>query len=260
MQITKRLIAMALIGLATVGGASAKEWQKIRIGSEGAYPPFNYMDSNNELKGFDIDIGKALCDEMKVECEFVSQDWDGMIPALLAHKYDAIMASMSITEERKQQVAFSDKYYATPASFIAPKDSKITNTSPEAMKDKTIGGQSSTTHATLLEDVYGKAGATIKLYATQDEANLDLSNGRLDAVLADKVVLLEWLDKAEEGKCCTFVGDDVRDATYFGEGIGIAMRKDDEELKAKFNEAIAAIIKNGTYKKINDAYFPFSVY
>jgi lysine-arginine-ornithine-binding protein len=253
------LVAAAVIVFAAGGAAEAKEWTKIRIGTEGAYPPFNFIDTNNQLQGFDIEIGKALCAEMKVECEFVAQDWDGIIPALLANKYDAIMASMSITEERKQQVAFSDKYYNIPAAFIAPKGSKITATTPEALKGKTLGGQSSTTHATYLEDVYGKAGATIKLYATQDEANLDLSNGRIDATLADKIPLLEWLQKSEEGKCCTFVGEDINDAKYFGEGAGIAFRKSDTELRDKFNKAIAAIRANGTYKKLNDKFLPFSL-
>ncbi len=255
----KQIIA-ALMMLASSTAVDAKEWTKVRIGTEGAYPPFNFTDSNNQLQGFEIDLGKALCAEMKVECEFGAQDWDGMIPALMANKYDAIMASMSITEERKQQIAFSNKYYATLASFVAPKDSKITSTTPEALKGMTLGGQSSTTHATYLEDVYGKAGATIKLYATQDEANLDLSNGRLDAVLADKIVLLEWLEKTDEGKCCGFVGEDVTDTAYFGEGVGVGLRKADTDLKAKFNAAIEAIRANGTYKKINDQYFPFNVY
>jgi len=258
-----RFAAAAVLVAATMGaslsGASAKEWKTVRIGTEGAYPPFNYVE-NNELKGFDIDIGKALCEKMKVTCTFVAQDWDGIIPALLAGKYDAIVASMSITEERKKQINFSKKYYNTPASFVAPKDTKITDTSPASLKGKTLGAQGSTIHSNYLEDVYAKAGAEVKLYGKQDEANLDLANGRLDAVLADKVVLLEWLEKTDEGKCCKFVGAEYKDPKYFGEGVGVGIRKEDTDLVAMFNKAIDEIVADGTYKKINDKYFPFSVY
>ncbi|MCS0493935.1 ABC transporter substrate-binding protein [Ancylobacter mangrovi] len=258
MSLVTRIAAAAVLVAATISGASAKEWKVVRIGTEGAYPPFNYIE-NNEIKGFDIDIAKALCEKMKVECTFVAQDWDGIIPALLAGKYDAIVASMSITEERKKQIAFSKKYYNTPASFVVPKDSKITDTSPEALKGKVLGAQGSTIHSNYLEDIYGPAGAEIKLYGKQDEANLDLANGRLDAVLADKVVLLEWLN-SKEGACCKFTGAEYKDPKYFGEGVGVGIRKDDTDLVAMFNKAIDEILADGTYKKINDKYFPFSVY
>lgn len=163
MSLFTRLAAAAVFVVAATAGASAKEWKTVRIGTEGAYPPFNYVE-NNELKGFDIDIGKALCEKMKVTCTFVAQDWDGIIPALLAGKYDAIVASMSITEERKKQIDFSKKYYNTPASFVAAKDTKITDTSPAALKGKVLGAQGSTIHSNYLEDLYAKAGAEVKLY------------------------------------------------------------------------------------------------
>lgn len=263
--ITRRgALAAAAFALAVAGfapaGAEAKEWTKVRIGTEGAYPPFNFIDSNQQLQGFDIDIAKAICENVKVECTFVAQDWDGIIPALLANKYDAIMASMSITDERKQTIAFSNKYYQTPALFIADKKNASLGTTPEALKGKTVGAQSATVSATFLEDVYGKAGANVKLYATQDEANLDLASGRLDAVLGDKTVLLPWLEKAQEGKCCQVIGQDIRDEKYFGEGIGIGLRKEDTDLKALFDKGIEGIRADGTYEKINAKYFPFSLY
>ena len=253
----KHLIAAAVAVALSTGIAAAKDWSTVRIGTEGAYPPFNSMTSDNELVGFDIDIAKALCERMKVTCEFVAQDWDGIIPALLANKYDAIIASMSITEERKKKVDFTNKYYNTPARFVTAKDGGVTDTSPAGMSGKTIGAQSSTTHATYLEDVYGDSN--IKLYATQDEANLDLAAGRLDAVLADSIVLLEWM-KTDEGGCCDYVGEAINDVKYFGEGAGIALRQEDDDLREMFNEALAAIIADGTYDKINAKYFPFSIY
>lgn len=253
----KFILGVALAIALAACEESAKEWTTVRIGTEGAYPPFNMVDSNDELQGFDIDIAKALCAQMKVTCTFVAQDWDGIIPALLANKYDAIVASMSITPERMEKVDFTDKYYNTPARFITRKVGGVSDTSPAGMSGKTIGAQSSTTHATYLEDMY--PDASIKLYATQDEANADLNSGRLDAVLADSIVLLEWL-KTDNGSCCDFVGEDVISVKHFGEGVGIALRQEDDDLREMFNKAIAEIRANGTYKQINDKYFPFSIY
>ncbi len=258
MKLLRTLFAAAAVFVFASGLAVAKDWSTVRIGTEGAYPPFNSVDSNGKLVGFDVDIAQALCDHMKVKCDFIAQDWDGIIPALLAGKYDAIVASMSITAERAKKVAFTDKYYNTPAWFIAPKSAHITDTSPEALKGKIIGAQSSTIHANYLQDVY--KGSEIKLYGTQDEANADLASGRLDLVLADSIVLWEWTTKTDDGKCCEHVGKPLNDPKWFGSGAGIAMRKEDTDLKAMFNKALAEILADGTYKKINDKYFPFSIY
>jgi len=256
MKILKLTFA-ALAALVFAASVSSADMKKLRIGTEGAYPPFNSYDTDKNLVGFDIDIAKALCEKMKADCEFVAQDWDGIIPALLANKYDAIIASMSITEERMKKVAFTDKYYNTPARFIASKTAGIKDTSPEGLKGKVLAAQSSTTHATYLEDIY--KDAEIKLYKTQDEANLDLVSGRADVVLADSIVLLEWL-KTKDGQCCEYIGEDVQSEKHFGKGAGIALRQGEDELKGAFNKALAEIIADGTYKKINDKYFPFSIY
>lgn len=253
MKIARILLAAA--ALAIGAGAAQAEMKKVRIGTEGAYPPFNSVDTAGKLVGFDIEIGEALCAKMKVECTFVAQDWDGIIPALLAKKYDLILASMSITDERKEKVAFTIPYYLTPGNFIAPKDTKITEITPAALKGKTIGAQSSTTGATYLEDKY--KGSEIKLYPTQDEANADLAAGRLDAVLADKFVLYEWLEKSTDGKCCKFVGPDLKDVNP--QGTGIAVRKEDNELREALNKAIQEINADGTFAKINAKYFPFPI-
>jgi polar amino acid transport system substrate-binding protein len=261
MRFVKLLAVAALAFGAAVGAASAKDWKEIRIATEGAYPPFNSIAADGSLVGFDVDIAKALCDKMKAKCTYVAQDWDGIIPALLAGKYDAIVASMSITEERKKKVAFTNKYYQTPPSFVAPKNTKITAFTPEGLKGKVIGGQSSTTHANYLDEVIKPAGGEVKLYGTQDEANADLVAGRLDAVLADKIVLSEWLKKPEAA-CCEMKADldAVALSKIFGDGAGISMRQEDKDLLEMFNKALAEIIADGTYKTINDKYFPFSIY
>ncbi|MFK7791782.1 MAG: ABC transporter substrate-binding protein [Devosiaceae bacterium] len=248
--------AIATTGLA-LGASTVSAQDVLRIGTEGAYPPFNFTDSNGELQGFEIDLAAALCAEMEVTCELVAQDWDGIIPALLANRYDAIMASMSITQERMEVVDFSDKYYQTPARFAVRDGSSITATSPADLAGMTIGAQSATIHANFLEDVYSESD--IRLYPTQDEANLDLAAGRIDLILADSIVLFEWMD-TDDGSCCTFVGDAYSDPDYFGSGVGAAVRQGDDELREQFNAAIAAIIEDGTYQEISEKYFPFSVY
>jgi polar amino acid transport system substrate-binding protein len=194
---------------------------------------------------------------MEVECEFVAQDWDGIIPALLANRYDAIIASMSITEERKRTVDFTNHYYFTGPAVAVRQDLDLNDPSPEGLAGRTVGAQSATTHASYLEDVY--AESEVRLYATQEEANLDLMAGRLDAVMADSVVLDEWLDR-EGADCCELLTLTEYDRAYFGEGAGIAIRQEDTELKEMFNEALADILADGTYAEINERYFDFPVH
>ncbi len=257
MRILKRLALAATMAALFGGIAEAKEWTKVRIGTEGAYPPFNELTPDNQLVGFDIDVAKALCEKMKVECEFVTQDWDGMIPALLAGKYDAIIASMSITPERAEKVAFTGKYYNTPPALAVPKDSAIQGASPEDVAGKAIGAQSSTTHSRYVEQFY--KDAQLKMYPTADEYKLDLQNGRLDGAVDDVVVLSEWLD-TPDGACCKIAGTIEPVEEIHGEGAGIAIRKEDTDLVEMFNKAIQEIRADGTYEAINKKYFDFDVY
>jgi arginine/ornithine transport system substrate-binding protein len=252
-------IALAAAALAMVAGvATAQDMKKVRIGVEGAYPPFSWVDPDGSLKGFDIDIALALCKEMGADCKLVQQDWDGIIPALLARKYDAIVASMSITEERKQKVAFSDKYYNTPAKFVRKKGSGIEITK-DSLKGKTVGVQRATIHDNFITGEFGDS-VNIKRYATQDEAYLDAAAGRVDLLLADSVAMNDGFLSKDAGKDFEFVGPDYTDRKYFGDGVGVAIRKGDSDLIASFNKAIAAILANGTYKTIQDKYFDFNVY
>ncbi|WP_137388668.1 ABC transporter substrate-binding protein [Rhodoligotrophos defluvii] len=227
------------------------------IGTEGAYPPFNFIDESGKLKGFDVDIAQALCEKMQVKCRIVAQDWEGLIPALLSKKIDAIVASMSITEERKKVVAFTDKYYHAPARFVALTTSDITDISPKGLAGKVLGAQSSTIHANYLEKNY--KDSTIRLYGSHDTALLDLVAGRVDAVFVQSIAVYNWLN-SPEGKCCKFVGEPLSDPAHFGLGAGIAVRKEDEALRQKLNEALDEILADGTYQKINAKYFPFSIY
>ena len=250
MKSYKKILFAAVASIAL--GTSAVAADKLKIGTEGAYPPFNLIDASGKVVGFDIDIANALCAKMNVECEVVTSDWDGIIPALNAKKFDMIVASMSITDERKQAVDFTNPYYTNKLQFIGPKGTEF-KTDKDNLKGKVIGAQRATIAGTWLEDNLGDV-VEIKLYDTQENAYLDLSSGRVDGVLADKFVNWEWL-KSDAGKAYEFKGDPVFD----NDKIGIAVRKDDP-LTAKLNDALKAIVDDGTYKKINDKYFPFSIY
>lgn len=250
------LITAAMMIVAT--GARADKWKEVRIGVEGAYPPFSFITESGQLTGFDIDIALELCKTIGAECALVPQDWDGIIPALLARKYDAIIASMSITEERKKKVAFTDKYYNSPAKFVRKKGSGI-EISKAGLAGKTVGVQRATTHDNFITGEFGES-VTIKRYGTQDEAYLDAVAGRLDLLLADSVAILDGFLNTEQGADFEFVGPGYSDPKYFGEGAGIAIRKKDTDLVEKFNEAIRTIRDNGRYKAINDKYFDFDIY
>lgn len=256
MRILLRLaVAGSTIALA-VGAAQAQELT-LKIGTEGAYPPFNNLTADGKLEGFDIDIANALCEEMKAKCEFVTQDWDGIIPALQAGKFDAIIASMSITDERKEKVDFSDKYYNTPPAIAVPKDSTIAGVTKEDLAGKTVGVQGGTTHFNYSEKTY--TDSTVKPYPTAQEYQLDLANGRLDAVNDDVIVIQQWLD-SPDGACCKLLGTVTPVVDIHGPGAGVAIRKGETELAEKFNAAINAIRANGKYKEINDKYFKFDAY
>lgn len=254
----KKILGVLMLLCLFVTSVQANEWKKVRIGVEGAYPPFSYVQPDGQLAGFDIDIAKALCEAMGAECVLVAQDWDGIIPALLAKKYDAIIASMSITEERKQKVDFSNKYYQTPAKFIM-KVGAMTEFSRDAIKGKKVGVQRATIHDRYLTDNYGQDVEVVR-YGSQDEAYLDLTAGRVDMLLADSVALSDGFLKKPEGKDYQFIGPDLSDPKWFGEGAGIAIRKGETDLAEKFNKAIDTIRANGTYKQIQDKYFDFNVF
>ena len=253
-KLTTALLAAASLAL-SAGPAAA---DTVKIGIEAAYPPFSAVSADGTFVGFDIDIANGLCKEMGAECTLVQQDWDGIIPALLARKYDAIVASMSITEERKKKVAFTSKYYNTPAKFVQKKGAGIT-IDAAGLAGKTVGVQRATTHDNFITEVFGE-NVEIKRYATQDEAYLDAVAGRVDLLLADSIAIADGFLTTDQGKDWEFVGPDFTDVEYFGEGAGIAVRKEDTELLARLDAALDAILRNGVYKAINDEYFDFNVY
>lgn len=251
-------IAAAALLFAASGAAMAKA-EPLKVGfSPEAYPPFYVADATGKWTGWEVDIVNAICAEAKYECELVPVPWDGLIPALNAKKIDAIMNSMSITEERKKEIDFSDKYYNTPTAVVGPKGQAFDAT-PEGLKGKIIGVQASTVHANYVKKHFTDA-AEIKEYQTQDEANQDLAAGRIDATQADSIALDAFL-KSDQGKaCCDLKGYVAEDLEILGPGIGAGLRKGDTATRDRINAAIKAIRDNGKYQEITKKYFTFDIY
>lgn len=257
----KMTMGVATLSLMTMVGCSKPAEQKtetkpaeeatpaaalnIKIATEGAYKPFNYVDANGKLAGFDVEIANALCAKMNANCEIVAQDWDGIIPGLMAKKYDAIIAGMSITKERSQVVDFTEPYFLNSLVFIGKKDATIDTSN---LTKQNIGAQRSTVAAQHLEDNLAKTN-TIKLYDSQENAYLDLKAGRATMMLSDKVPALDWL-KTEDGSTFEIKGDQID----IDDKLAIAVRKN-EDLKERFNTALADIKSDGTFQQISDKYF-----
>ena len=241
--------------LAVTVPASAKDWTAVRVAMDATYPPFESVDSSGAIVGFEVDYAKALCVKMKVTCTFQNQDWDGVIPALLAGKFDVIFSSMNITPVRAQRVLFSDMYYATPPVWVTTAGTKSDDVSLVSLKGKTVGTQSSTTFASYLDKLY--PGLDVKLYPGGDEPFMDLASGRLDYTVGDLLVAEKFM--AGHAGCCRIVKEIPRTPDIFGPGVGAAFRPADGELAAMFNKAIAEADADGTYKALSAKYFTIDV-
>lgn len=254
----KWILAAAMVSALGATSVQAKEWKVVRFGIEGAYPPFSWTEPNGELKGFDVDMANALCKELQAKCKIVAQDWDGIIPSLLARKYDAIIAAMSITEERKKKVDFTGKYALIPNKFVARKGTEI-EFSKEGLKGVKVGVQRATTHDKYLTDNYGDSVSIVR-YGSFDDAYLDLKAGRIATILGDASALEEGLLNKNGGDGYEFIGPSLTDPQWFGEGFGIAVRKQDKDLTQKLDAAIQSLRDKGEYQKIAAKYFAYDVY
>ncbi|MEH0834950.1 arginine ABC transporter substrate-binding protein [Pectobacterium cacticida] len=240
----KKLIVAALFA---VGAASAHAADTIRFATEASYPPFEFVDANNQIQGFDIDLANALCKEMQATCTFSNQAFDSLIPGLKFRRFEAVIAGMDITPERQQQVSFTQPYYDNSALFIAQKG-KIADIA--ALKGKRVGVQNGTTHQKYLMEQ--QSDIKTVPYDSYQNAVLDLKNGRLDAVFGDTAVVNEWL---KQNETLASVGQNITDKNYFGVGLGIAVRQNNDALLKKFNDALNKIKQDGTYATLYKKWF-----
>tara|TARA_Y100000817_G_scaffold15054_1_gene11319 strand:+ start:507 stop:1340 length:834 start_codon:yes stop_codon:yes gene_type:complete len=266
---------LIVLSLSVLGLASIANSQTIRIGTEGAYPPWNNLNSAGDLEGAEIDFGNEACKRMGVTCEWVTQDWDGIIPALLQGKYDIIIAGMSITEERKEKVNFTTGYMTDGARFAVLKNSGLADLNIAgmakvnlnnaggkeqaaigqliaAMDGKTICVQSSTIHQNFLEK-HMSGAVDVKLYQAVDDHNLDLAAGRCDAVLADVGSIIDFME-SDGGVDVAFTGPTFSGGV-FGDGVGGAVRKEDTDILEMWNAAISEMSKDGTTAEITKEWF-----
>ncbi|KAF0097962.1 MAG: family 3 extracellular solute-binding protein [Rhodospirillaceae bacterium] len=229
---------------------------KITIATEGAFPPFNYLDRKGLPAGFEMELAQEACQRIKAECEFVALKWDELIPGLLDKKFDIIMSSMEVTRERRQRMGLSRRYYLSPGAFIAPKGAPYDGP-PSLLRNKRIGIQKDSMHADWADKSFRRS-AQLKRYASVAEALNALANDEVDAVFGDKAQLWLWSRKPE-GACCELVGQDIKDTQTLGVGVAAGLRKEDAKLREALNKAFGEMMADGTYKKINEKYFPFAL-
>ena len=254
-MISARQLALTSVLILASFGAAADD-SVIRFATEAAYPPFNERAPDGSIIGWEVDLGMAMCEKIHRKCEFVAQDWDGMIPGLLSKRFDGIFASMTITEERKKTIDFTDKYYQSPARFVAKKDTRIDRPASN------LGGVKLGTLAGVSECYIRKnyPDAKVSIYPSAEDMYLDLNAGRLDSILSETVQADYGLIRKNPGAGYAFVGEPALDKECFGEGIGIGVRKNDPELKALLNKAIAEVRADGTYDRIVAKYFSYDIY
>jgi polar amino acid transport system substrate-binding protein len=251
----KALLTSSLAALALTAGMAAAEQVKIGIAAE-PYAPFASLDSSGTWVGWEVEVIDAVCAAAKLDCVITPVAWDGIIPSLTGKQIDAIMASMSITEERMKPIDFSDAYYNTPAVIVADKSMNIEAT-PESLAGKVIGVQASTIHMAYAQEYF--KDSELRVYQTQDEANQDLFAGRIDATQADSIAMADFIG-TDAGACCEIKGAVQDDPAILGRGVGAGVRKGEDALRARLNEGIAAILSDGTHEKITARYFTTSIY
>ncbi len=248
MKSTKRVLLGAIAAFSMFAAAPAYADLKMGVAAE-PYAPFTSKDASGVWVGWEVDFMNALCAEIGEKCTIEEVAWDGIIPALTSKKFDAIMSSMSVTDERKKTISFSDIYYNSAAVIIGPK-SDDKDFSPEHLSGKNVGVQVSTTHSAYIDKYYAPKGAVVKTYATQDEANNDLAAGRLDYVMADGVALDAFLTSEQGTACCEQKGAVPIDVEILGAGVGFGIRQEDTELLAKVNAGIQAMAAKGLFAPI----------
>ncbi|WP_209506801.1 MULTISPECIES: transporter substrate-binding domain-containing protein [unclassified Ruegeria] len=255
-MIKRNLIAAGVAATMLSAGTVSAEEVKIGIAAE-PYPPFASLDSSGTWVGWEIEVIDAVCSAAELDCVITPVAWDGIIPSLTGQQIDALMASMSITEERLKTIDFSDPYYNTPAVIVADKSMDIEPT-PESLAGKIIGVQASTIHQAYANEHF-KDAAEIRVYQTQDEANQDLFAGRIDAIQADSIAMADFV-ATDTGACCEIKGPVANDVAILGRGVGAGVRKGDDALREKLNAGIAAILADGTHEEITSRYFTTSIY
>ena len=232
--------------------------KKIRFITDSDYPPFHYYDEVGALTGFNVDLAQAICDVLAVECEIEATNWSSLIPALDSGEADAAIASIRITTEALKSVDFTLRYYATPARFAARKDSEITKIAPENVEGLKIGVAKKSGHEAYLKTFF--PNAAIAAFDTSETAQKALKDGAIDLVFGDGISLTFWLNGVDSEQCCEFRGGPYLDSRFFGEGVGIAVKKGNRHLVQVLNYALEQVHASGRYEELFLRYFPMNFF
>lgn len=230
----------------------------LRFVTENDYPPFNYNDEDGALTGFNVDLARAICRELEVNCEVNAVDWTNLVRTVQAEEGDAIIASLAITPKTIEQVDFTDSYYATPAKFVTQNASKIVEVTPESMEGVTIGVVKDTAHEAYLRDFF--TGSKIVAFDSDDPLRAALKDGKVEAIFGDSIALMFWINGQDAEGCCGFRGRGYLESKYFGEGVGIAVAKGNIRLKEVLNYALARVRASGRFEELMLRYFPLAIY
>lgn len=250
-----RFLAAALVAAATFTATASLAADKVRVATEASFPPFSKTEADGRFTGFELDLGNAVCARAGLDCEWVKQDFDGMIAALLARKFDFVFSSMSITDERRKVVDFSLPYYNTPSKFVAAKDADL-DVSPAGLEGRTVGVYAGSTQDGFLQEAF--PGVDIRGYENIDQIAADLIAGRVDLMFVEALAAQEFVAK-EEGRPYAFVGPDYNDPDRLGVGAGAMFRKDDDALRERVDAAIREVYADGTFDALADRYFDIEV-
>ncbi len=254
----KKMLMAGMTLLVLASAVCAQPSREIRFGTEPGYKPFEYKNTTGKIEGFDIDLGEALCAQLKAKCVWVENTFDGMIPALKAKKFDAVLSAMTINEKRLKEIAFSDPIYQVPAKLVVKTGSPLLPTAA-SLKGKRVGVQQGTTHETYALKHWKPGGVEVVAYKSATDMYPDLANGRLDGAVNTALVMTETFLSMPQGKGFSFAGDDLRDSAIYGPGVGIGLRKEDDELRRNLNSALAEVKKSGVYKKLSAKYFSYDI-
>jgi len=252
-------LAIAVVLALAANGVYAKEAKVLRFGVDPTYAPFESKAPDGKLVGFDIDLGNAICDKLKAKCVWVETSFDGIIPALRARKFDGILSSMSVTEKRQEQIAFTDKIDNVLPRLVAKKGATLLPTA-ESLKGKRVGMEQGSTQEAYAKAYWEPKGVVVTTYQTQDQVYQDLVAGRLDASLQSSVQADLGFLKTERGHDYAFAGPLLHDPKTLGVGAAIGLRKEDNDLRQQINKALTEMLKDGTYERISKKYFSFDVY
>jgi len=251
-------LALLLLVASGLGAAEARDWKRLRIATDGAYPPFSRLEDGKPV-GYDVDVARAICARLGAECEITAPGWDALVPSLLADRVDLTVASQPITEEARRRVEFTAAYHRIAPRFVGRDLSKPVDPTPAATRGRRIGVRAGTAHADYLAAFHAPAGATILSFPTEADALTALANGRLDLVFGDALTLFDLVDLDFSGKGLRFVGRPVESPRHFGAGAGIAYRRENADLGRLVDRALVDLDRDGTLGRLAGRWFPFAV-